>query len=491
MNSIFGGTLKNYEPNIEGSRQFMIDHENDPKMQNFFKTIKDEWKISDEELKGRMECLILSFIKMEKDMGKISSKETFERLKNNFFKLTLNEFDLRLINNIFDPNTEKSLTDKKGNENQAQSNSPRNDTQNATCQSEAESENNVTAETQITESGPEDLETQTNVQGSEQNISEGSSNNINMSKTTGAKTVTSSKAQPEITTKPSSNSGHVIYTRNKTIRVDDPNSNNPSVNSLWTQTMSAQQNIPSQNMMAHNNDLTNCISLELEQDTGLIAFQQAFYKKYSIIYYSVSEKEKASMLKIRMLIKEKEYIDITRDELDLSTSKFRNIYKSFFALKTHLELSEMKNFDFNFNFENFMYINKMIPEYLYLDQEEFCVKWISSNRTVTDEQCKKHIKSKIFTDKFVQLNRDSLFNPETTSNQIVVFLCKKHFHFVEFMLKVYRADQYRAYTASMNASMNINKVNLINNAEKKLKEASNNNGNPDIKNNSRPNENEL
>jgi len=120
-----------------------------------------------------------------------------------------------------------------------------------------------------------------------------------MSKTTAAKTVTSSKAQPEIT-KPVSNSGHVIYTRNKVIRVDDPNSTTPSVNSLWTQTMGTQQNVPSHNMMSHNHDLTNCISLELEQDTGLIAFQQAFYKKYSIIYYSVSEKEKASMLKIRM-----------------------------------------------------------------------------------------------------------------------------------------------------------------------------------------------
>ena len=487
MNSIFGGTLKNYEPNIEGSRQFMIDHENDPKMQNFFKTIKDEWKISDEELKGRMECLILSFIKMEKDMGKISSKETFERLKNNFFKLTQNEFDLRLINNIFDPNTEKSLTEKKSSENQPESNSPKNSRNNDAYPSQGESEQNTTSETTITESNNENLDDHSKFQGNEQNLSESSSNNINMSKTTAAKTVTSSKAQPEIT-KPVSNSGHVIYTRNKVIRVDDPNSTTPSVNSLWTQTMGTQQNVPSHNMMSHNHDLTNCISLELEQDTGLIAFQQAFYKKYSIIYYSVSEKEKASMLKIRMLIKEKEYIDITRDELDLSTSKFRNIYKSFFALKTHLELSEMKNFDFNFNFENFMYINKMIPEYLYLDQEEFCVKWISSNRTVTDEQCKKHIKAKIFTDKFVQLNRDSLFNPETTTNQIVVFLCKKHFHFVEFMLKVYRADQYRAYTASMN----INKQNLINNAEKKLKETLNNSGsNQDIKKDSRSNENEL
>jgi len=45
-----------------------------------------------------------------------------------------------LINNIFDPNTEKSLTEKKGSENQPESNSPKNSRNNDAYPSQGESE---------------------------------------------------------------------------------------------------------------------------------------------------------------------------------------------------------------------------------------------------------------------------------------------------------------------------------------------------------------
>lgn len=156
----------------------------------------------------------------------------------------------------------------------------------------------------------------------------------------------------------------------------------------------------------------------MEQDTGAIAFQQAFYRKYSALFFSINEKDKSSCLKIRMLIKDKEYVDMTRDELDSAMTKFRAIYRSFFSLKSHLEPSEMKNFDANFNFENFLYINKLIPEYLNLDTEDFTIKWLSSQRPQPDELSKQHLKKSIFNEKFVQLNRENLFNHDTTSNQI-------------------------------------------------------------------------
>lgn len=128
----------------------------------------------------------------------------------------------------------------------------------------------------------------------------------------------------------------------------------------------------------------NTISLELEQDTGAIAFQHAFYRKYSTLYYSLSEKEKSSNMKIRMLLKNDLYVDITRDELDLYLSKYRQIYKSFFVLKNHISNKGMNSFDAQFNFENYLHVNKVYSEHMYLGSDPFQIKWIGNHNTIVD-----------------------------------------------------------------------------------------------------------
>lgn len=107
MNSGFGDDLKDYEATIEGARAYLKDHENDEKMQTFLKSIKEDWKVGDKDPQKKLESLILYFIKMQKDMHKFWPKDNFDKIKNNFFKLTLNEFDLKLINNIFSRKEER------------------------------------------------------------------------------------------------------------------------------------------------------------------------------------------------------------------------------------------------------------------------------------------------------------------------------------------------------------------------------------------------
>jgi hypothetical protein len=89
-------------------------------------------------------------------------------------------------------------------------------------------------------------------------------------------------------------------------------------------------------------------------------------------------------MKIRMLLKNDLYVDITRDELDLYLSKYRQIYKSFFVLKNHISNKGMNSFDAQFNFENYLHVNKVYSEHMFLGSDPFQIKWIGNHNTIVD-----------------------------------------------------------------------------------------------------------
>lgn len=178
--------------------------------------------------------------------------------------------------------------------------------------------------------------------------------------------------------------------------------------------------------------------LDMEKDLMLVKFVQEFYRKYSLVYSSDLETEKASKLKVRVRLENNRFVHLTRNELDDNVTLFRQIYSSFCSLRKFLERSEVDLFEQGFSVSCYFSQKSDSTEKLNLHPNPFTVVWtnISTTRSKPDDKCTQYIKTRIFDPLTVGILKDH-FDRSYGDDIILHYLCKKHYHFIDFILRLY------------------------------------------------------
>lgn len=178
-------------------------------------------------------------------------------------------------------------------------------------------------------------------------------------------------------------------------------------------------------------------NLEIERDLQLVNFSTNFYTKYSLVYFGESEKEKAAKLKIRVKLTNGKYVYLTRNELDDHSTKYRSIYSSYCALKRFIDRKEVQAFEDNYSINNYFGFRAESDDKMTIEAAPFKVLWYDpiSAKTKPDEGGTQYLKSKIFDTITVSMLKDH-FDKDLGEDIILTFLCRKHYHFIDFMLRV-------------------------------------------------------
>ena len=178
---------------------------------------------------------------------------------------------------------------------------------------------------------------------------------------------------------------------------------------------------------------------ELERDRSLIKFMDSFYQRYTMMFYSDSEKEKAAHLKVKVKIEEGVFARFTRNELDDFATSYRLIYKSFCNLRTYLSPSEIKQFDDQYTIEKYYRLSKLFPERSVLIKLPLKVHWKNAAYG-TERECVHslfYLTSKLFPTPTLQLINEKVFGSETTEHTVLFLLFQKHHDFVDYMMRSY------------------------------------------------------
>ena len=177
-------------------------------------------------------------------------------------------------------------------------------------------------------------------------------------------------------------------------------------------------------------------NLEIERDLQLVNFSTNFYTKYSLVYFGESEKEKATKLKIRVKLTNGKYVYLTRNELDDHSTKYRSIYSSYCALKRFIDRKEVLAFEDSYSINNFFGFRAENDDKMTIEAAPFKVLWYDpvTAKTKPDDGGTQYLKSKIFDSITVSMLKDH-FDKDLGEDIILTFLCRKHYHFIDFMLR--------------------------------------------------------
>lgn len=178
-------------------------------------------------------------------------------------------------------------------------------------------------------------------------------------------------------------------------------------------------------------------NLEMERDISLVQFMNTFYKKYSHIYYSEQEKEKAAKLRIRVKLGDGVQIYLTRNELDENLTRYRHIYASFCTLKKHINKTETIAFEQDFNISTYFQTRLDCDERMSFESAPFKVVWMDMNtgsKLRTDDNGTSYVRGNIFNSTTISIFKD-IHDKELGDDIIVSFLCRKHCFFIEFMIR--------------------------------------------------------
>lgn len=178
-------------------------------------------------------------------------------------------------------------------------------------------------------------------------------------------------------------------------------------------------------------------NLEIERDLQLVNFATNFYTKYALVYYGESEKDKAMKLKIRVKLTNGKYVYLTRNELDDHSTKYRTIYSSYCALKRFIDRKENAMFEENYSINSYFGFRVDNDEKLNIEAAPFRIVWYDPNTSKSrpDEPGTEYMRTKIFDTITVSMLKDH-FDKDLGEDLILTFLCRKHYYFVEFMLRV-------------------------------------------------------
>jgi hypothetical protein len=186
-------------------------------------------------------------------------------------------------------------------------------------------------------------------------------------------------------------------------------------------------------------------NLEIERDLQLVNFATSFYTKYSLVYFGESEKEKAAKLKIRVKLTNGKYVYLTRTELDDHSTKYRNIYSSYCALKRFVDRNETKLFEEHYSINTYFAFKTESEEKLNIEAAPFRIVWFdpSTSKSRPDDPGTLYMRTKIFDMITVSMLKDH-FDKDLGEDLILTFLCRKHYFFVEFMLRLYASKRAAA-----------------------------------------------
>jgi hypothetical protein len=183
-------------------------------------------------------------------------------------------------------------------------------------------------------------------------------------------------------------------------------------------------------------------NLEIERDLQLVNFATSFYTKYSLVYFGESEKEKAAKLKIRVKLTNGKYVYLTRTELDDHSTKYRTIYSSYCALKRFVDRKEIALFEDNYSINSYFGFKTESEEKLNIEAAPFRIVWYdpTTAKSRPDDPGTQYMRTKIFDMITVSMLKDH-FDKDLGEDLILTFLCRKHYYFVEFMLKLYASKR--------------------------------------------------
>lgn len=186
-------------------------------------------------------------------------------------------------------------------------------------------------------------------------------------------------------------------------------------------------------------------NLEIERDLQLVNFATSFYTKYSLVYFGENEKEKAAKLKIRVKLTNGKYVYLTRTELDDHSTKYRNIYSSYCALKRFVDRKETSMFEEFYSINTYFAFKTESEEKLNIEAAPFRIVWFdpSTSKSRPDDPGTLYMRTKIFDMITVSMLKDH-FDKDLGEDLILTFLCRKHYFFVEFMLKLYASKRAAA-----------------------------------------------
>ena len=163
----------------------------------------------------------------------------------------------------------------------------------------------------------------------------------------------------------------------------------------------------------------------MERDLELVKFVSNFYDRYSIMFFSENEKEKAEKLKIRVKVDDSTILHLTRNELDDYVTAYRQIYKSFCNIRTFMHPPEIASFDDSYCLSNFNKINKSFSLKLALTKTpKLSVSWVSAEGRVSgsDPISLAYLTERIFPEESLKLIRIKAFSNETDTTTILGLL---------------------------------------------------------------------
>jgi hypothetical protein len=183
-------------------------------------------------------------------------------------------------------------------------------------------------------------------------------------------------------------------------------------------------------------------NLEIERDLQLVNFATSFYTKYSLVYFGESEKEKAAKLKIRVKLTNGKYVYLTRNELDDHSTKYRSIYSSYCALKRFVDRKETSMFEDYYSINTYFAFRVDNEDKLNIEAAPFRVQWFDPNtsKSKPDDIGTQYLRTKIFDTITVSMLKDH-FDKDLGEDIILTFLCRKHYYFIEFMLRILAAKR--------------------------------------------------
>lgn len=181
------------------------------------------------------------------------------------------------------------------------------------------------------------------------------------------------------------------------------------------------------------------VQFDLERDKELYVFINEFYKRYTMLYYSDSEKEKAAKLKVKVKIQEQKTLSFTRNEFDDYITSFRNVYKSYCNLRTFIGKDEIHTFDSIYSLKTFHLLNIRYSKKLSVNRiPAFTLHWLSPSGTsmIVDSPSLEYLTGQLFPRDSLAMIKDRVMIGDEDEVDVLAMLVHRNTDFVEFMLKL-------------------------------------------------------
>ena len=176
---------------------------------------------------------------------------------------------------------------------------------------------------------------------------------------------------------------------------------------------------------------------ELERDRSLIKLLESFYQRYTMLFFSDSEKEKAEKLVVKVKFADETFGRFTRNSLDEFVSCYRLMYKSFCNIKTYIGPKEAEKFDKHYSVEQVFKLNSKIDKKIAIRKNPLRAVW--QTREEQEQVCYhslRYLTTELFPAENRKLISEKVFGNDATEITVLDLLVQKHIEFVCFMARL-------------------------------------------------------